>query len=103
LYPGLQDITAHVDFTALAEAGHAAGLQVAGYTTQANFLLGCGLTDLAAEASDHETRQRIQLAEQIKRLTLPDEMGETFKALALTRDLNNPLLGFKLRDLRDRL
>lgn len=103
LYPGLQDITAHVDFTALAEAGHAAGLQVAGYTTQANFLLGCGLTDLAAAVPAHETRQRIQLAEQIKRLTLPGEMGETFKALALTRDFSKPLLGFKLRDLRDRL
>ena len=103
LYPGLQDITAHVDFTALAEAGHAAGLQVAGYTTQANFLLGCGLTDLAAVVPAHETRQHIQLAEQIKRLTLPGEMGETFKALALTRDFSKPLLGFKLRDLRDRL
>ena len=103
LYPGLQDITAHVDFTALAEAGHTAGLQIAGYTTQGNFLLGCGLTDLAAGVPADEVRQRVQLAEQIKRLTLPGEMGETFKALAMTRNCSNPLLGFKLRDLRDRL
>ena len=103
LYPGLQDITAHVDFTALAEAGHTAGLQVAGYTTQANFLLGCGLTDLAAVVPADEVRQRVQLAEQIKRLTLPGEMGEVFKVLALVHDSADPLLGFKLRDLRARL
>ncbi len=103
LYPGLQDITAHVDFSALAEAGHGAGLQVAGYTTQANFLLGCGLTEMAAVAPASETRQRIQLAEQIKRLTLPGEMGEVFKALALARGIAHPLLGFTLKDFRSRL
>ena len=103
LYPGLQDITAHVDFTALAEAGYRSGLQVAGYTTQANFLLGCGLTELASVASADGVRQRVQLAEQIKRLTLPGEMGEVFKVLALVHDSADPLLGFKLRDLRARL
>ncbi len=103
LYPGLQDITAHVDFTALAEAGHEAGLDVAGYTTQANFLIACGLTELAPQTHPVETRQRMQLAGEIKRLTLPGEMGEVFKALALTRGIAHPLLGFGLRDFRSRL
>lgn len=103
LHPGLQDITAHVDFTTLAEAGHKAGLDVAGYTTQAHFLLGCGLTELAVEAPGSEVRQRVQLAEQIKRLTLPGEMGEVFKVLAMTRGISDPLLGFALRDFRNRL
>ncbi|MBI3345199.1 MAG: class I SAM-dependent methyltransferase [Gammaproteobacteria bacterium] len=103
LYPGLQDIAAHVDFTALAEAGHEAGLDVAGYTTQANFLIACGLTELASQTHSAEARPRIQLADEIKRLTLPGEMGEVFKVLALTRDFNGPVLGFSLRDFRSRL
>jgi len=103
LYPGLQDITAHVDFTALAEAGHKAGLDVSGYTTQANFLIACGLTELASQAHPAETRPRMQLADEIKRLTLPGEMGEVFKVLALTRGITYPLLGFRLRDFRSRL
>ncbi|HWQ95093.1 MAG TPA: SAM-dependent methyltransferase [Gammaproteobacteria bacterium] len=103
LYPGLQDITAHVDFTALAEAGHEAGLDVAGYTTQANFLIACGLTELASQTQPAEARPRMQLADEIKRLTLPGEMGEVFKVLALARDFNGPVLGFSLRDFRSRL
>jgi SAM-dependent MidA family methyltransferase len=103
LYPGLQDITAHVDFTVLAEAGHEAGLDVAGYTTQANFLIACGLTEIASQLHPAETRARVQLADEIKRLTLPDDMGEVFKVLAMTRGISYPLLGFGLRDLRDRL
>ncbi len=101
LYPGLQDITSHVDFTAVAEAAHDADLRVAGYTTQAHFLISCGLTGMAADAPDGKTR--LQTAQQIKRLTLPDEMGEVFKAIALTRGLNAPLLGFALKDDRARL
>jgi SAM-dependent MidA family methyltransferase len=103
LYPGLQDITAHVDFTALAEAGHEAGLDVAGYTTQANFLIACGLTELASQTHPAEARPRMQLADEIKRLTLPGEMGEVFKVLALTRGITYPLLGFGVRDFRSRL
>jgi SAM-dependent MidA family methyltransferase len=103
LYPGLQDITAHVDFTALAEAGHEAGLDVAGYTTQANFLIACGLTELASQTHPAEARPRIQFANEIKRLTLPGEMGEVFKVLALTRGITYPLLGFGVRDFRSRL
>jgi SAM-dependent MidA family methyltransferase len=97
-FPGLQDLTAHVDFTALAEAGFAAGLTVAGYTTQSNFLLALGLLDLVDPHADVVTH--LKLAQQIKTLTMPDEMGENFKAMAFTKDLDGRLTGFSLRDLR---
>ncbi len=100
-WPGLQDITAHVDFTAVADAALAAGLRVAGYTTQAHFLLGSGLPELAGFSDD--PREQLETANQIRRLTLPQEMGETFKVMLLTRDLDVPLPGFALRDLRGRL
>jgi SAM-dependent MidA family methyltransferase len=98
---GLQDITTHVDFTAMAEAAHVADLDVAGYTTQAAFLLACGITEFMNEV-DNE-RIRLEQAQQIKKLTLPHEMGELFKVLALTRNFDEPLLGFSLRDSRHRL
>jgi SAM-dependent MidA family methyltransferase len=97
-FPGLQDLTAHVDFTALAEAGFAAGLTVAGYTTQSNFLLALGLLDLVDPHADVVTH--LKLAQQIKTLTMPDEMGENFKAMAFTKDSDGRLTGFSLRDLR---
>lgn len=89
-FVGLQDITAHVDFTAVAEAGVAAGLTPAGYTTQAQFLLAL---DIASDVHDPDE------ARQVKRLTHPAEMGESFKAIALSRGLARPLRGFALRDL----
>lgn len=100
LWPGLQDITAHVDFTGIAEAAAAAGLDVAGYTTQGAFLLACGITELL---SVYEGDARLRLAQGVKKLTLPHEMGELFKVLALARAIDAPLLGFALRDLRARL
>lgn len=100
---GLQDITAHVDFTALAEAAENAGLKVAGYTTQAHFLVASGLLELAAQVPDGGTRAQLALANQVKTLTLPSEMGELFKVLALGRGVAEPLVGFGLRDLRPRL
>ncbi len=98
---GLQDITAHVDFTAIAEAAHDHGLHVAGYASQASFLLACGLLEMAAEPSD--VRGQVERASQIKRLVQTEEMGELFKVLALTRRIDGPLLGFTLRDERGRL
>jgi SAM-dependent MidA family methyltransferase len=102
---GLQDITAHVDFTAVAAAGSAAGLTLAGYTTQANFLIGCGLDrHLKTAASDPEAL--LDLAAGAKQLVLPAAMGERFQALALTRELAPPAggwCGFAQRDLRARL
>ncbi|MDP1708535.1 MAG: SAM-dependent methyltransferase [Gammaproteobacteria bacterium] len=103
-YPGLQDITAHVDFTAVAEAGHGAGLDVAGYTSQAFFLLACGLMDRVGEMGGAgSTAEQLALMQQVKRLTLPDEMGELFKVIALTRGIDTPLLGFSMRDNRGKL
>ena len=90
LYPGLQDITAHVDFTAVAEAGVTNGLELAGYTTQAHFLLALGIAALAGD---------MESARQVKLLTLPDEMGERFKAIGFTKGLDELLAGFSLRDL----
>jgi SAM-dependent MidA family methyltransferase len=102
ILPGLQDITAHVDFTAVAEAALAAGLAVRGYTSQANFLVANGLTALLAEAGG-DVKQQLTLAAQVKRLTMPGEMGELFKVMALGRGWERPLQGFALRDERGRL
>ncbi len=99
---GLQDISVHVDFTALAEAAVDAGLEVAGYTTQAAFLLATGLLDACRDV-DPASRRHAELTAQIKRLTLPGEMGEAIKVLALARDFDGPLAGFAGRDLRGRL
>lgn len=101
-YPGLQDITAHVDFTAVAEAGFDAGFKIAGYTTQANFLMGSGLLEMSIDASA-DIGQQIKTAQQIKTLTMPDEMGENFKVIALSKHLEGGLIGFKVRDLRHQL
>ncbi len=101
LYPGLQDISANVDFTALAEAGLQAGLELLGYTSQAQFLLANGLEQALEGVGDEPTRWR--LAQQIKRLTLPSEMGERFQVMALGRDYGRPLAHFSLRDQRGRL
>ena len=103
LLPGLQDITAHVDFSALAETAQAQGLQVAGWTTQAAFLIGCGLENLLAGADPGDTRAHLQLMQGVKMLTLPSHMGERFKVLGLSRGLDLPLLGFGVLDLRHRL
>lgn len=100
---GLQDITAQVDFTAVAEAAHDAGLAVAGYTTQAHFLLACGLMEMVGDADANDAATYLPLMQQVKKLTQPDEMGEVFKVMALTRDIDVPLLGFALRDNRGRL
>jgi SAM-dependent MidA family methyltransferase len=101
LYPGLQDISAYVDFTAVAEAAVEAGLRVAGFTDQASFLLNCGLTEhLEAAATDVE---RLILAQQVKTLTLPSEMGERFKVMGLSRGLTGGLRGFAGVDRAARL
>ena len=88
-YPGLQDLTASVDFTALAEAGVNAGFDVAGYCTQASFLLGNGLMSRfeAEHAQATDEAARYALAQQVKRLTLPTEMGERFQCMGFSRDV----------------
>ena len=101
-YPGLQDITAHVDFTAVAENAFDKGFKVAGYTTQANFLMGSGLMEMSVDPNA-EIEQQIRTAQQIKTLTMPDEMGESFKVIALTKNIDSQLMGFSIRDLRNQL
>ena len=88
-YPGLQDLTASVDFTALAEAGTNAGFDLAGYCSQASFLIGNGLEDnlAAAEARARDEAAVHNLRQQAKRLTLPTEMGERFQAMGFQRDV----------------
>jgi len=101
-YPGLQDITAHIDFTSVAEAGFEAGFKVAGFTTQAHFLMGSGLLQ-ANPSHDSDITEQLKFAQQVKTLTMPDEMGETFKVIALTKNFDQPLMGFIYRDLRHTL
>jgi SAM-dependent MidA family methyltransferase len=96
---GVQDIGAWVDFTAVAEAASAAGLAVAGFATQAHFLIGNGLERLLAPADGNELASRVQLARQAMLLTLPGEMGERFKVIGLSRGFDQPLRGFAVRDL----
>ena len=88
-YPGLQDITASVDFTALAEAGTNAGFDLAGYCTQASFLLGNGLESRLAEAESRakDEAAKLRLRHEVKQLTLPDAMGERFQFIGFERDV----------------
>lgn len=98
---GVQDITAWVDFTRVAEAAEACALQVAGFATQAAFLLGTGIERLVGETDD--TLEHARRAGEARRLLLPGEMGEAFKVMALTRGFDRPLGGFALQDLRGSL
>ena len=93
LYPGLQDLTAHVDFSAVAEAGIAQGLQLLGYCGQAQFLINCGITDLMLRVPAHDLQRYAPLAGQAQKLLSPAEMGELFKVIALGKDVQ-PLAGF---------
>jgi len=99
---GLQDITAHINFTAVAEATVNTNLHVAGYTTQANFLLACGLADILFSLNPDDKQKYLKQAQQVKTLILPSEMGELFKVMGLTKNLDIPLLGFS-KDERTRL
>jgi len=105
--PGLQDITAHVDFTAIAESAKTSGLSVAGYTNQANFLIGCGILQMAELAAEEDIKKQIEISQQIKTLIMPESMGERFKVIALTRELPEELCaqlsGFSFSDQRQKL
>jgi SAM-dependent MidA family methyltransferase len=96
---GVQDIGAWVDFTSVAEAAVAAGMTVAGYTTQAHFLIGNGIEKFLAPTTDDELASRLQLARQAMLLTLPGEMGERFKVIGLAKGGPAALRGFATRDL----
>ena len=100
---GLQDITAWVDFTSIAEGSREAGFELAGFTTQAHFLAGSGIDQEMRLAAGEDENVFARLANQARQLMLPGEMGERFKAMAWLRGLDMPLSGFELLDLRHTL
>jgi len=93
--PGLQDITAHVDFTAMARAAEEGGAEVEGFTTQAYFLISCGLAVLVSAGDPTATLSRLKATSAVHRLISPSEMGELFKVMGITRGMEGPLLGFQ--------
>jgi len=100
-FPGLSDITSHVDFTAVAEAGFDAGLEVLGYISQANFLINCGIGELLGQkvgAGDTANMADLRARGAVNVLISPNEMGELFKVIALGRGVAGPLLGFSRAD-----
>jgi SAM-dependent MidA family methyltransferase len=97
--PGLQDITAHVDFTALAEAAVEHGGNFLGYTTQAHFLINNGVVNFLSEVSPDDVSAYAPLSAQLQKLTSPAEMGELFKVIALGMGMEEPLAGFMRGDL----
>ena len=102
-WPGLQDITAWVDFTALAEAADACGLDVEGYTSQSMFLLACGLEGILRKKASESSDDGMALNNEVRQLTMPGMMGERFQVMGLGRGLDREPAGFSLRDLRYRL
>jgi len=93
--PGLQDITAHVDFSAMARAAQQGGAEVHGFTTQAYFLISCGLAVMVSADDPTVTLSRLKATSAAHRLISPAEMGELFKVLAIGKGVDFPLLGFQ--------
>ena len=100
---GLQDITANVDFSAVAAKAHDCGFELAGYTTQAHFLIANGIESMIMETSPEDKEKFYKVSQAVKRLMMPSEMGERFKVLGLKKNLSLELKGFSLRDFKDRL
>ncbi len=93
--PGLQDITAHVDFTAMSRAAEQGGAELLGYTTQAYFLISCGLAVLVSSGDPTMTLSKLKGTSAVHRLIGPSEMGELFKVLGFGKGMNGPVLGFQ--------
>ncbi len=102
-WPGLQDITAWVDFTALAEASLDCGLVLEGFCSQAMFLLGCGLEEVMAGLQARQADAAPEISAEARQLTMPGMMGERFQVMGLGRGIGQPLRGFSLQDLTHRL
>jgi SAM-dependent MidA family methyltransferase len=101
--PGLCDLTAHVDFSAVAAAGQACGLTLAGYASQANFLLNAGVAELLMQTTPEDAAAYLPQANAVQRLVSPAEMGELFKVIAFSRACEVPLAGFARGDRRHTL
>lgn len=100
---GLQDISSHINFSAIAANGEQAGLSLLGYTQQTHFLIALGLLDMVQDQSGSGAALDMRLSQQVKKLTLPSEMGELFKVIAMGKGIDAPLTGFSLQDSRQGL
>ncbi|SMG39243.1 class I SAM-dependent methyltransferase [Paraburkholderia susongensis] len=98
LYPGLQDITAHVEFTGIAEAGVETGADLLGFTSQARFLLNAGITEALGEIDPADTARFLPAANAVQKLLSEAEMGELFKVIAFSRGLDDTLQAFSSGD-----
>ncbi|TSA13749.1 MAG: class I SAM-dependent methyltransferase [Betaproteobacteria bacterium] len=101
--PGLQDITSHVDFSAVARAGSEAGLELLGYTGQAQFLINCGITDIMLRTPPENTAAYLPQAAAAQQLLSPSEMGELFKVVAMGKNHADRLIGFSSGNRRGTL
>lgn len=97
-YVGLQDITAHVNFTQIAQAGVDNGLEIVGYTNQATFLMNCGILDMMSAVSPDDVAQYAPMASAVQKLLSPAEMGELFKVIMFQKDIDVDLVGFQSGD-----
>ena len=102
-YPGLQDITASVDFTSVAEYAEEIGLNVNGYTNQTYFLFGCSLENLIPNMDLLDIKSQTKISQELRTLIMPDQMGERFKFMALTKEYNENLLGFSKMNQKNQL
>lgn len=100
--PGLQDITSHVDFSAITDAANGNGLELMGYTTQAYFLMNCGITEVLMQSANPDSANYLSQANQLQKLVSPAEMGELFKVIAFGKNISESLIGFERGD-RSRL
>lgn len=103
LYPGIQDVTSHVDFSLVADAFQKQGLNVAGYTNQSFFLAGCGLESLYQELDSSDEKKLDEESRSLERLIMPNAMGEIFKAIAIAKDIDVDLIGFSVSNQKDSL
>lgn len=103
VFTGQMDLTAHIDFTAIADAATEEGLDFIGYTTQAAFLMACGITDFLAALGDTAGEKYIKTVAAVQKLLNPHEMGELFKGIAFGKNINPDWLGFNGLDLSAKL
>jgi len=103
-YIGLQDITAHVDFTQIAQTAHEFSLEVEGYTTQAGFLLENGIIEISEKLAKNESEeQRYKRSQELQKLLMPGQMGEVIKVILLSKNLEPEIKGLSLQDHLHRL
>ncbi len=95
---GLQDITAHVNFSQIALAGESHGISLSGYASQAQFLMNCGILNIMSQVSPHDMACYAPLAAAAQKLLSPAEMGDLFKVIALSKNIDEPLIGFASGD-----